>query len=95
MEMFERRQTFGKMPTYSAADGHDDFMMSTIWALYSLSMDIIERYYDVRKIAVNRLRGADAAPRPPIQRAARGGDRRLRVQAGQGAGLVQGELRPA
>lgn len=55
METFERRQTFGKMPTYAASDGHDDFMMSTIWALYSLNMEIIERYYDVRKIVLNKL----------------------------------------
>ena len=55
METFERRQTFGKLPTYAAADGHDDFMMSTIWAFYSLQMEIVERYYDVRKIVLNKL----------------------------------------
>ena len=55
METFERKTTFGKTPTYASSDGHDDFVMSTIWALYALKMEILERYYDVRKIVLNKL----------------------------------------
>jgi hypothetical protein len=55
MEKFERKSRLGKMPTYEAADGHDDFMMSSIWGLYVLKMEILERYYDVRKTILNKL----------------------------------------
>ena len=43
------------MPTYEAADGHDDFMMASIWGLYVLKMEILERYYDVKKTILNKL----------------------------------------
>ena len=55
MEKFERKSRLGKMPTYEAADGHDDYMMSSIWGLYVLKMDILERYYDVKKTILNKL----------------------------------------
>lgn len=43
------------MPTYEAADGHDDFMMAAIWGLYVLKLEILERYYDVKKTILNKL----------------------------------------
>lgn len=55
MEKFERKSRHGKMPTYEAADGHDDFMMASIWGLYVLKMEILERYYDVKKTILNKL----------------------------------------
>lgn len=38
--------------------GHDDFAMAAIWALYCLKLEIVERYYDVKKYTRNRLRRA-------------------------------------
>lgn len=55
MEKFERKTRLGKMPTYQAADGHDDFMMATIWGFYILKYEIIERYYDIKKTILNKL----------------------------------------
>ncbi len=48
-------RNFGKLPTYTSSNGHDDFIMSMIWSFYALKMDILERYYDVRKIVLNKL----------------------------------------
>ena len=56
METFERKLTTqSKMPTYASVDGHDDFMMATIWAMYSTRFEIIERYYDVKKMVVDKV----------------------------------------
>lgn len=55
METFEKRTTFGKVPTYGAANGHDDIIMSTIWAFFSLKLSIVERYYEIKKVVQNKL----------------------------------------
>ena len=55
MEKFEKKTKIGKMPTYGAKDGHDDYMMAAIWGLYSLKMEIIDNYYDVKKTVLNNL----------------------------------------
>ena len=55
MEKFERKSRTGKLPTYEAADGHDDYMLAAIWGIYPIQMDIIDNYYDVRKAIVNKL----------------------------------------
>ena len=55
MEKFEKKIKIGKMPTYGAKDGHDDYMMAAIWGLYSLKMEIIDNYYDVKKTVLNNL----------------------------------------
>ena len=55
METFERKLTNAKMPTYAGADGHDDFIMSMIWCMFCLKMEIIERYYDVAKVVVDSV----------------------------------------
>jgi len=55
MEKFEKKSKIGKMPTYGAKDGHDDYMMAAIWGLYPLKMDIIDNYYDVKKTILNKL----------------------------------------
>ena len=55
MEKFERKSRQGKLPTYEAADGHDDYMMASIWGLFVLQIDILERYYDIKKSIVNNL----------------------------------------
>ena len=36
-------------------NGHDDLMMSSIWALYVLKIDIIENYYEVKQFASDKL----------------------------------------
>lgn len=36
-------------------NGHDDLMMSSIWALYVLKIDLIENYYDVKQFANDKL----------------------------------------
>jgi hypothetical protein len=55
MEKFERKSRQGKLPTYEAADGHDDYMMAAIWGLFILNVEILERYYDIKKSIVNNL----------------------------------------
>lgn len=55
MEKFERVSKIGKLPTYQAVDGHDDYMMSAIWAFFSLKLEILERYYDIKKYVFNKL----------------------------------------
>lgn len=55
LEKFERKSRSGKLPTYCAADGHDDYMMAAIWGLYCMKMEIIDNYYDVKKTIVNKL----------------------------------------
>ena len=55
LETFEKKSTVSNVPTYSAADGHDDFVMATVWCMFSLDMRIIERYYDVQKTVKNKL----------------------------------------
>lgn len=55
IEKFERKTKIGKIPTYEAADGHDDFVMATIWALFGLKQIIAERYFNVIKSIVNKL----------------------------------------
>lgn len=55
IEKFERKNRQGKIPTYEAADGHDDFIMATIWAFFSLKQEITERYFDVKKSIVNKM----------------------------------------
>ena len=49
-------QEHGKTPSYSATQGHDDLMMSSIWALYVLKTEFIENYYEVKQFAVDKLR---------------------------------------
>lgn len=55
MEKFERKSRLGKLPTYEAADGHDDYMMAAIWGLYPIKFNILENYYDIRKSFYNKL----------------------------------------
>lgn len=55
MEKFERVSRMGKLPTYEAVDGHDDYMMSAVWGLYVLKFEIVERYYDIKKAVRNKL----------------------------------------
>lgn len=55
MEKFERKHRTGKLPSYEAADGHDDYMLAAIWGIYPIQMEIIDNYYDVRKTIVNKL----------------------------------------
>ena len=55
MEKFERKNRTGKMPSYEAADGHDDYMLGAIWGIFPIQMNIIENYYDIRKTIVNKL----------------------------------------
>lgn len=55
MEKFERKSRLGKLPTYEAADGHDDFMMAAVWGLFVLKIEILERYYEIRKTILNKL----------------------------------------
>jgi hypothetical protein len=55
LETFERKSTAGKMPTYRSADGHDDFVMATVWCMFSLDMKIADRYYDIKKTVLNNL----------------------------------------
>lgn len=50
----------GKTPSYSATQGHDDLMMSSIWALYVLKTDLIENYYEVKQFATDKLRKSTA-----------------------------------
>ena len=35
--------------------GHDDLMMSSIWALYVLKIDFIENYYEVKEFICDKL----------------------------------------
>jgi hypothetical protein len=56
MERFEKHTRLGKTPSYSATQGHDDLMMSSIWALYVLKTEFIENYYEVKQFAVDKLR---------------------------------------
>lgn len=55
MEKFERKHRTGKLPSYEAADGHDDYMLAAIWGVYPIQMGVIDNYYDVRKTIVNKL----------------------------------------
>lgn len=55
METFEKKSTLAKVPTYCAVNGHDDIIMATIWAFFTLKLEIAERYYDVRKVVLNKL----------------------------------------
>lgn len=47
---------YGKTPSYSAAQGHDDLMMSSIWAIYILRPNLIDNYYDVKQYVTDKLR---------------------------------------
>ena len=55
MEKFEKRSRMGKAPTYAASQGHDDLMMSMIWALYIIKPEFIENYYNVNKFGIDKL----------------------------------------
>lgn len=55
MEKFEKRSRLGKAPTYAASQGHDDLMMSMIWALYIIKPEFIENYYNVNKFGIDKL----------------------------------------
>ena len=55
LEKFERKYRTGKLPTYESADGHDDYMMAAVWGLYCVQMNIIDNYYDVKKVVINKL----------------------------------------
>lgn len=45
----------GKLNSYEAADGHDDYAMAAVWGLFVLSPELIERYYNVEKFEKNIL----------------------------------------
>ena len=49
-------QEHGKTPSYSATQGHDDLMMSSIWAIYILRPNLIDNYYDVKQYVTDKLR---------------------------------------
>lgn len=55
MERFEKHSRPGKTPTYAASQGHDDLMMSSIWALYILKPTLIENYYEVKQFVTDKL----------------------------------------
>jgi hypothetical protein len=55
MEKFEKRSRIGKVPTYAASQGHDDLMMSMIWALYVIKPEFIENYYNVNRFGIDKL----------------------------------------
>lgn len=55
MQKFQKHTRSGKTPTYAAKQGHDDLMMSSIWALYVLKIDLIDNYYQVKQFALDKF----------------------------------------
>lgn len=45
----------GKTPTYGATHGHDDLMMSSIWALYILKNEFVENYFEIQQYITDKL----------------------------------------
>lgn len=55
IEKFEKKDKSSKTPSYEAADGHDDFMMATVWAFFALVYEICERYFDIKKSIMTKF----------------------------------------
>lgn len=55
MERFEKHSRVGRAPTYAASAGHDDLMMSSIWAFYILKPNLLDNYYDIKQFAIDKL----------------------------------------
>lgn len=54
LQRFEKLKA-KSMTTYAASTGHDDKVMSLIWAMYVLKPDILENYYTVLSYRKNRF----------------------------------------
>ena len=55
MQHFERRDKQGKMPKFACFNGHDDFIMSMIWAFYYLKSISLQNFYDVMKYGTDKF----------------------------------------
>lgn len=55
MERFQKKNRPGRTPTYMALQGHDDLMMTLVWAFYFLKPNLVERYFDVRQYASDKM----------------------------------------
>ena len=55
MERFQKKNRPGRAPTYMAVQGHDDLMLSAVWAFYFLKPNLIEKYFEVRQYVSDKL----------------------------------------
>lgn len=55
MERFERHNRQGKTPAYFATQGHDDFIMCSVWAFYMLKPQNLQNYYNINKYIPDKL----------------------------------------
>ena len=55
MERFERHNRGGKVPAYFATQGHDDFIMCSVWAFYMLKPQNLQNYYNINKYIPDKL----------------------------------------
>lgn len=55
MERFERHNRGGTVPAYYATQGHDDFIMCSVWAFYILRPQILQNYYNINKYIQDKL----------------------------------------
>ena len=55
MERFERHNRAGNVPAYYATQGHDDFVMCSVWAFYMLKPQNLQNYYNINKYIPDKL----------------------------------------